>query len=1079
MTLRQLSDTLLLKWVRLVCRAAPVVLLAMSALAFFAARYTMDNIAVNTDTEDMLSAELVWRQLDQEYERLFPQYDNNILIVLEAATPDQAQDAAMLLYERLLAEQDLFEFVYYPNALPVFRESGLLYLEPAELQDLSDDLAEAQPLLARLARDPTLRGLFELLGDALDAATDGNQTSIEPTLTRINAALEALRDGRPYRLSWQQLMSGADENATNDAPQREFILTQPRLDYAEFFPATPAIDRIHAVWAELDSVMSADVELRLTGATMLAHEEMQSVMTGTKTAVALALCLVTFIMVAGLGSLKLALVTVISLITGLICTAAFAILTVTELNLISVAFAVLYIGLGVDFAIHYCLRYREHIIDGTQRQQALEQTSVNIGDSLFLCAISTAIGFFAFIPTDYTGVAELGWISGVGMFISFAVTLTLIPALLSLLPYSAAARRRETSPGAHPVERHAGKILGVAMFLALASTLALGGLRFDHNPLNLQARDGAAISAYRELLADNALTPWTAIMIADDDAEASRYGDAFAQSALVEKAVTVEDFIPADQDEKLFVLDELGLLLGDLSVAAPDPAAQTDRARLAALHGFLQKLQKSATGGPVHTRLRDNLTELLERQSAHTPRTTGAPDAGGSEGELAQLEQMLLASLPGRLQALSASLNADYISLEGLPEQLKRLWVSADGKRRIEIYPQQDLQDDQALREFVREAQSIAPAVTGAPIINLEASDAVATAFKQAFLYAFIAITLMLYLLLKRKKDVLLVLLPLLAAALFTGAISALIGLPLNFANVIALPLLLGIGVDSGIHIIHRYRTDLPDGKSILGTSSARAVVVSSLTTMGGIGNLALSPHAGTASMGLLLTLGIGVTLVCMLILLPALLAVAGKSSPCRNDKPLDARLAAWLVYPLRNSALAPNHLTTLRLLSGIGACALLASGDPGLVNIGALCLALSNFLDHTDGELARLTGKTSKFGHYYDLAGDAIIHILLFAGIGIGLMHSAPDSKALLMGVIAGVSVAVIFHLRMLIGNITGNLRTEQPGIGLFEIEDIFYLLPLVAFFGWLHPFFVAAAIGAPVFALWTLGAYLSLRRQ
>ena len=160
-------------------------------------------------------------------------------------------------------------------------------------------------------------------------------------------------------------------------------------------------------------------------------------MQGTETAIFLALCLVTFIMVTGLSSFMLALVSVISLVTGLIFTAAFAILTVGELNLISVAFAVLYIGLGVDFAIHYCLRYREHLLDGTDRARALDETSVNIGDSLFLCAVSTAIGFFAFIPTDFTGVAELGWISGVGMFVSFVVTLTVIPALLSLLPYNA------------------------------------------------------------------------------------------------------------------------------------------------------------------------------------------------------------------------------------------------------------------------------------------------------------------------------------------------------------------------------------------------------------------------------------------------------------------------------------------------------------------------------------------------------------------------------------------------------------------------------------------------------------------
>ena len=923
--IKRFSSLLLLEWVSFVRRASVMVLVAVFALAFFAMRYTVDNLSMNTDTEHMLSEELVWRKLDQEYERLFPQYDNNILIVVEAATPDQAGDAAALFYERLQPEQALFEFVYYPNALALFRESGLLYLDTEELQDLSDNLAEVQPFLARLARDPSLRGLLEVLADALDARADGEQVEIDPVLTRINAAIEALQDGKPYRLSWQELMAGdkPDEAglpgaSAEKSAYREFILMQPKLDYGGFFPATPAIDKIHQVYEELDIASSPGAQIRLTGATVLAHEEMLSVMKGTKTAAVLALAVVTLILLVGLGSAKLALVTVISLVTGLLFTAAFATLTVGELNLISVAFAVLYIGLGVDFAIHYCLRYREHLSGGEERRRALEKTSVNVGGSLFLCAVSTAIGFFAFIPTDYTGVAELGWISGFGMFISFVVTLTVIPALLSLLPIKPGADR--PAGGWRLVELHPGKLLGGAAFLALASALLLAGIRFDHNPLNLHDQDGAALTTFRQLLAENDLTPWTAIMIADDAAEAGRYRERFARSDLVDKVVSVADFIPGDQDEKLDIIDEMSLLLGDLSVAPqPDAETQNDGARLAALRAFQQKLQEDGTYDPVTATLRENLAVLLAEQDmlqwgemdSRLRGNGGDSGDGGNSGDggdsgdgdsgdsgdsgdggnsgdgdnsrngpdkLAQLEHALLASLPGRLDALNASLNADYISLDNLPAQLKRLWLSADGRRRIEIYPNQDMQDDTALREFVRAIQSVSPEVTGAPVMNLEASDAVATAFKQAFLYAFIAITLMLYILLARKKDVFLVLIPLLMAAVITGGISVLAGLPLNFANVIALPLLLGIGVDSGIHIIHRFRTDLPDGKNILATSSARAVVVSSLTTMGGVGNLALSPHAGTASMGMLLTLGIGVTLACMLLVLPALLTVVTKS---------------------------------------------------------------------------------------------------------------------------------------------------------------------------------------------------------
>lgn len=196
-------------------------------------------------------------------------------------------------------------------------------------------------------------------------------------------------------------------------------------------------------------------------------------------------------------------------------------------------------------------------------------------------------------------------------------------------------------------------------------------------------------------------------------------------------------------------------------------------------------------------------------------------------------------------------------------------------------------------------------------------------------------------------------------------------------------------------------------------------------------------------------------------------------------NKPLDARLAAWLVYPLRNTAVTPNHLTTVRMLFGIAACVLLSKGSYAWSNAGALCFVISAFIDHADGELARISGNKSKFGHYYDLASDAVSDILLFIGIGIGLMGSELGTGALFMGIFAGVSVAAIFQLRLLIGNLTGREKVEIPGIGLFEIEDVLYLLPLITFFDLLYPFLIVAAVGAPVFALWTLLEYLRLKRR
>lgn len=871
----------LAQWTELVRRAGPWVLLAAVALAAVALNYTANNLGMNASTKEMLSPELSWRQLDLEYERHFPDYLDNIVAVIEAATPDQALDAAGPLYQRLREEQALFASVYYPPALPLFRESGLLFSEVETLQDLSDQLAAMQPFLAGLARDPSLRGLFDLLSAAMEAVEDGADIELEPVLAQLDDAAAALEANRPFRVSWQTLMTGETATAGADPParvQRQFILLRPRLEPGSPLPATAAIEKIRGIWEELRQNATPDVALSLTGTVVLAHEELLSVMQGARQALFLALALVTLVMLAGLGSVRLVLATLFSLLTGLIFTATFAALAVGELNLISVAFAVLYLGLGVDFAIHYCLRYREGRIAGEDNGTALRNASVKVGGALFLCAASTATGFFAFIPTAYTGVAELGLISGVGMFISLAVTLTILPALLGLFPLRVGGGGPARDAGAGAVARaatiltrlpatHPGKIIGGLFIIVSCSAALLTQARFDHNTLNLQDQDNESVAAFRRLLADPEVAPWTGVFIAADGAEAERYQEAFAGLEEVERVLWLPDFIPARQDEKLVVIDEMALLLGDL----PETPALADigvAERAAALTRFREALGRSQSPDPVIRSLHDQLARLEQSLPA-------APDSGAQT--LAQLEQSLLASLPGRLQALQASLQARPIAPESLPEPLKRRWLSADGRYRLEIYPKADMQDNQALRAFVQTLQSVSGRVIGSPVINLEASDAVAAAFGQAFIGAFVVIALILLLLFRRKRDAPLALLPLLAAALLTGGASVLAGIPLNFANVIALPLLLGMGVDSAIHIIHRHRAEPLAGRPLLATSAARGVLASGLTTMGGIGNLAFSPHDGTASLGALLTIGIGATMVCALLLLPALLTLLEK----------------------------------------------------------------------------------------------------------------------------------------------------------------------------------------------------------
>lgn len=857
-TLEQVLDF----WFHLTQRYSVLLIVGLITLAGISLIYTINNLGMNTDTRDMLSPDLRWRQLDLEYETLFPHTLDNLLIVLEANTPDQASDAAAELYGLLKQDTARFKTVYSHGQIDIFKKSALLYLEQSELQDLADQLAANQAFLARLIADQNIRGLTNMLVDALDAIADGEEVDLEPILRQFATALDANRNNQPFQLSWQQLLFDDEDKDI----YREFITVQPVLDYSKLLPAAGLLDSIRQLSTDSGILNKYRVNLRFTGSVALSHEELESVMQTNKLAIIGAFIFVAIILTLGLGSGRLVLATLITLVTGLILTAGFATLTVGELNLISVAFAVLYIGLGVDFAIHYCLRYRELLIGNNTPASALEMTSIGIGNALILCAFTTAIGFYAFVPTDYDGVAELGWISGSGMFISLLITMTLMPALLKHL--SIKPKNNHTGKNAFFLlicnipSRHALGIKWLTVIAIIFSLFLVPDLEFDSNTLNLQPPGNESVKTFKDLLKEPGNAPLTGKVIAKDIDDARETGRNLEKLPLVDKVVWLEDFVPENQDEKLLLIDELNLLLGGdfFSTGTGKIDAKT---RLSSLQTLLGKIESDIyRDTPGLETFHAALSQYLS--------TLGSMDTRSQADHLLTLEQSLLDSLPGRLAALEAGLSSTGLSLSDLPQEFVQRWES-HGRYLVEVYPRDDLQENIAQLNFVEQIQAADDRVTGGPVVTVEAGQAVVSAFTQAFISAILVITVLLLILMPSRIDTLYVLGPLLLAALLTADISVLVGIPLNFANIIALPLLLGIGVDSAIHMIHRHRTARKQ-ENLLATSSARAIFISALTTIGSIGNLAFSPHVGTASMGMLLTIGISMALVTTLFILPSLL---------------------------------------------------------------------------------------------------------------------------------------------------------------------------------------------------------------
>ena len=849
-------------WIQFIEHKRIPVIIGIIALTIASVFYIKDNLEMSTSTTDMLSKDLSWRKLDIEYERLFPQFSDNVLVVIEAKTPDQASDTAAALYSSLKNNSTFLNEIYYPTQSPYFRQSAFLFLDIDELQDLSDRLAQIQPFLGTLIDDQNLRGLFNMLGDAIQAKQDGEDIDIKPLLHEINHALE----NENHQVSWQRLMN-PEQEPESESVYREFITLQTKDNSESLLPDEDIIESIRETIKSLDIKDESSIKIRLTGGTVLSYEELKSVSEANIQAIALSFFLVAIILLIGLGSIWLVAACLITLLSGLIVTTAFATATVGELNLISVAFAVLYIGLGIDFAIHMTLRFREEKLDKLDNDHALKKASVYIFRSLILCATTTAIGFYSFMPTDYQGVAELGWIAGSGMFISFIFTFTLLPALLSFFYYKQATRKPVGLPQFIKEKiinipyQYTKSILLTTLIIIIALGFQLNKISFDTNTLNLQDPENESVQTYRDLLKDSKTSPWSGVLLKENASEIQLEKQNIESLPLVDKVVWIEDFVPEQQEEKLFIIDEMNLLLGALT-STDNSSAIGNEDRLKTIMALSNKL-KSIPSDKLDQDLgllKNNLDDLLLKLNTHT-----------NQVQLIDLEQQLLNSFPGRINSLSAALNADAVELKDIPPDLYARWVS-DEFYKMKILPSHNLNDNVAMKNFVTELQAYDKNVIGSPVISIEAGASVITAFKSAFTYALCAITILLLLLIRVKKDAANILLAVFVGGIFTFGFMLLFNIPLNFANIIGLPLLLGMGVDSGIHIADRFQQEYQSGRNIYLTSSSRGVIVSSLTTICSIGNLAFSSHEGTASMGLLLSLGLASMMFSTMIILPAFL---------------------------------------------------------------------------------------------------------------------------------------------------------------------------------------------------------------
>ncbi len=843
------------------------VIAASLLLAILSSWYAATHFAMTTDVNQLISPNIPWRQREAAFEKAFPQFEL-IVAVVDAPTPELVDEATDALVQRLSQHKDIFHSIEQPKGGDFFAQNGLLFESVQDLAPQMKMLTQAQRLVQVLAGDPSLRGVIQTLQFGL-LGVQGGQITLDNMawpMTLAANAIEKVNAGQPASFSWHEMVEG---RASTPDELLRFLEIGATLDYSELEPGKKATDTIRQAAADLDIASKYQARLRLTGPVPMADEEFATIKENAVLNASVTVAIVLVILWLALRWMRIIFAVFVCLVVGLTVTAAAGMLMVGTLNLISVYFAVLFVGLGVDFGLQFSVRYRAERHDIDNVREALLEAGRRAGAPLTLAALATAAGFLSFLPTVYKGVSELGLIAGVGMLIAFSTSITLLPALLSLLkPPSEPAQLGYAvlAPVDDFLARHRIAILIVTGVVVAGGLPLLHWLRFDFNPINLRSPKTEAVATYLALRGDpdsgasdiQVLTPSLAVA----DQTAAKLG-ALPEVARV---VTLSSFIPADQQQKLPLIQAAAkTLLPVLNPAAPSPPP-TDAQNVSMMNSTIDELNRLAADGK-------GAGAVQARRLA----TAMAALAKADPATRQRAEVAFVQPLRTGLDDLRALFKVQEVTRTNLPPGLARQWVTPDGQARIDVAPKGDSDDNEVLRKFANAVQSVAPEAVEGPISILEARRAIVSAFIEAGAFALISIGILLWITLRRFSDVLLTLVPLLLAGVVTLEICVLVDLPLNFANIIALPLLLGIGVAFKIYYIMAWR----EGQTnLLQSVLTRAVTFSACTTATAFGSLWFSSHPGTSSMGKLLAISLLTTMAAAALFQPVLMGKPREQKP-------------------------------------------------------------------------------------------------------------------------------------------------------------------------------------------------------
>ena len=912
------------------------VILAAALGVAFSLLVTATQLEFHTSRLDLIATGERYKQLDQAYSREFEDLPERVIVVIRSDHPETAKAFATALAQRWEMDPTI-DKVWYRIDVEALKRKALFYLSPDDLVALRQKLQEHQDLLQELVAAPTLQNLFALINREITAKLVGHVFTgfLEeegkkelPDLSLLLALLQAMQqwlEGRhPYRSPWERWFTQDTDTFSHDGflwsddKHLLFVLADPKAQAGDFNRFKQGVQQIRADVRALRQAYP-DVEVGITGRAVLESDEMAVAQRDMTIASLLSLLGVAGLFVAFYRGLVRPALTILTLIVGVGWSLGFTSLVVGHLNIFTIVFGPMLIGLGIDYGIHFTSRYAAERAHGWSVRDALERTMTGTGPGLVAAALTTAAAFYLLLLTGFKGLGELGVITGSGLLLILLATLTCLPALLALEERrrhlrTTPERLQERARGSYlaPLYRYPRITLAASAVLVGLSLLGLGRVGWDFNLLRLQAEGTESVIWVQRIFASAQRSVLFGKLMAESLEEVKRKAAALKALPSVAKVESLASVIPEDQERKLPLIRALRPFLAD--IALPGVAAESvDLEALRAVLGRIAFKMVEEEGGDAEDEgRRAEMREVRHRidQVVATMEQLGEAKAVQA---LSAFQAELFQDLAEKLAILQASVTAEPISIADVPSELRRRYIGKTGQYQLFVFPSEDIWEYQLLARFVADLQAVDPAALGSPVMNFAYLRTIKEGYEKAGLYAALGTVALTFLTFRGLGPTLLALIPLSVGALWTVGLIALFQVEFNVANLLLVPLLMGIGIDNGIHVVHRFfaAARLAEARVPLARSTGLAIALSSLTTMVGFGSLMISRHRGMFSLGLLITLGVGSVLLASVMVLPSVLALlpaqgGGKRpapserlTPVRQPERCDAAPAGATTKPI------------------------------------------------------------------------------------------------------------------------------------------------------------------------------------